>query len=65
MLLKGSVIEGKLSDEGAIQRSSMTLQQRYHLFQHLVERHMNDPPSILCGGESRPAALPSRPTEAA
>jgi hypothetical protein len=65
VLLNGSVIEDKLPDEGAIRHSSVTLQQRYHLFQHLVKRHTSDPASILCGGASRLAALPSRPTEAA
>jgi hypothetical protein len=50
VLLQGGIIEGKLPDEGAIRHSSVTWQQRYHLFQHLVERHMDNPPSILCGG---------------
>ena len=47
MLLKGSVIEDKLPDEGAIRLSSVTLQQRYCLFQHLEERPTDDPPSML------------------
>jgi len=55
VLLKGSVIEDKLPDEGAIRLSSVTLQQRYCLFQHLEERPTDDPPSMLYGGESRHA----------
>jgi hypothetical protein len=57
VLLQGGVTKGKLPDEGTPQHSCGTLQQCYHLLQHLVERHTDGHPVTV--------ALPSRPMEAA
>src|SRR5262249_49553736 len=40
-----SLVKLKLPGEGTIRHAPMALQQRHHLFQHLVERHAATPPS--------------------